>query len=78
MKLDRIMLSKMYQSALTEYKDKAKRIDETGDEFLARCWCEAFMGVIQGEGYVVKVIANGDPVPDGVESISIVSYRMQK
>lgn len=78
MKIDRRMLGEMHNFALTEYKDKAKNPHESSEQFLARCWCEAFINIIKGEGYDVTAIANNvnSTWPDGVEGISVTKDRV--
>jgi len=76
MKIDRHMLTQMYRAALSDYKDKTKSPHESDEQFLARCWCEAFIGILKGEGYEVAVLDSGTPLPDGVESIGITKDRV--
>lgn len=75
--IDRRMLYAMYQDALHEYKNTLASKHEADNEFLARCWCDAFIGVIKGEGYDVKVIRDtNDVILDGVESISVIDRKL--
>lgn len=78
MKIDRRMLGEMHNFALTEYKDKAKNPHESSEQFLARCWCEAFINIIRGEGYYVAAVTDtvSGALPDGVESISVTKDRV--
>jgi len=71
MQLDYLLLRRIHNIALSEYKEKAKDRHETSEQFLARCWFEAFIIVLKGEGYDMAVVISDGAIPDGVESISV-------
>ena len=53
--IDKRLFNRMREAAQHRFMKHAKRPEESADEFVARCWVESLMDIIEGEGYDLTV-----------------------
>lgn len=49
--LDKGDLTRIYDIAARKVREQAKHMDETHEQFLARCWVESLTDVVEKHGY---------------------------